>query len=71
MDKRTLIPHGKDMHASRGVGRPSGFPSGRGVKGKAMRGAIDVVTWESAFHAERGCLSCTPSPGHSQPHPQH
>jgi hypothetical protein len=55
MNKQTLLPHEKKIHASRDAVRLGGFGSGRGAKAKT--GADDKAhLWESAFHAERGCL---------------
>jgi hypothetical protein len=51
MDKPTFTPHGRDMDVLKSVA------AGRRVRSEGKRAAkSQAPSWESAFHAERGCL---------------
>jgi hypothetical protein len=57
MDKPTLTPQGRDMDVLRDVARGACVTAARGAKPEGTRAAKDqAFSWESAFHAERGCL---------------
>jgi hypothetical protein len=68
MDKRTLTPYGRDADGLRNSTRGTGVPAARRARATAKR-ALNVVAplWDSAFHAERGCLSGASSPRHPAP----
>jgi hypothetical protein len=71
MDKPIYKPHGPDMDALNNATRGTGVSAGRRVKAAGDSAAKDKTpSWESAFHAERGCLSCGPSPRQRAPQPQ-
>jgi hypothetical protein len=57
MDKPTLTPQGRDIDVLRGVTHRAHVAAGRGAKPEGKSAAKDhTFSWESAFHAERGCL---------------
>jgi hypothetical protein len=71
MNKSAVLSHESHINASRQKARLTVFPAARGTKGAAKPSVIDQgLVWESAFHADRGCLSCA-LPPRGSPRPQH
>ena len=57
MDKSTFTPQGRDMDVLSTVAAGASVAAGRGAKSEGKRAMKDqALSWESAFHAERGCL---------------
>jgi hypothetical protein len=57
MDKSTFTPHGLDMDVLNAATRGTGVVAGRRTKAEGKCGMNEqALSWESAFHAERGCL---------------
>lgn len=72
MDKSTPITHGRDIDVLKAATRGTGVPAGRRAKAAGKAAMKDMAhLWESAFHAERGCLSCGPPLKHTSPLPHH
>jgi hypothetical protein len=72
MDKQTFTPHGRDMDVLKNATMGTGVPASRHAKAAGKPAANDMAhLWESAFHAERGCLSGGISPRHPAPLPHH
>ncbi len=71
MDNQTLTPHGRDMDTLKHTTRGTGVPVGRSIKAVAKSAAKDKASWDSAFHADRGCLSCGLPLKYAAPLPRH
>jgi hypothetical protein len=57
MDEANLTPHGRDIGGLKNASGGTGIMAGRSSKAPAKLAAKDKTpAWESAFHAERGCL---------------
>jgi hypothetical protein len=62
MDKPTFTPHGRDLDVLHSVAAGAGVLTDRRLANRRVRsegkraGKDQNPTWESAFHAERGCL---------------
>ena len=73
MDKSTPITHGRIEEVYKDAPHLAGFPAVRHHNAEAKKPAAKdkAHLWESAFHAERGCLSGGISPRHPAQLPRH
>ena len=56
MDKPTFTPQGRDIDVLKGMTRRTGVADRRAKPEGKRTGKDRTPSWESAFHAERGCL---------------
>jgi hypothetical protein len=72
MDKPTFTPHGRDKDVLKNATQGVGVPASRQAKVAGQPAAKDKAhLWETAFHADRGCLGCGLGPIHPAPLPRH
>jgi hypothetical protein len=72
MDKPTFTPHGRDMDVLKNATQRAGVTASGHAKAAGKAAAKDMAhRWESAFHADRGCLGCGLGPIHPAPQPRH
>ena len=57
MDKPAFTSHGRDIATLRNATSGTGMMAGRSAKAESKRTMKEQdLSWESAFHADRGCL---------------